>query len=60
MAEEINLRDIAKRYELSGGSIVNIVRYSSLQALKRNSTIIKADELLEGIKRELNKEGRGM
>lgn len=60
LAEEINLRDIAKRYELSGGSIVNIVRYSSLQALKRNSTIIKADELLEGIKRELNKEGRGM
>ena len=37
---------------------MNVVRYASLMALKRNSTIIKQADIEAGIRREFTKEGR--
>jgi len=54
----IDIRDIAKKYELSGGSITNVLRYCCLMALNRGSNIVQKDELERGIKRELAKEGK--
>ena len=54
----IDLSAIAKKYELTGGSILNVVRYCSLMAINRNSTEILYDELIEGIRREFRKEGK--
>lgn len=56
--ESINLRTIANDYELSGGVIMNIVRYSSLMALKRESKMILLSDILSGIRREYLKEGK--
>jgi hypothetical protein len=56
--ESINLRTIANDYELSGGVIMNIVRYSSLMALKRESKMILLSDILAGIRREYLKEGK--
>lgn len=56
--KEIDLRDIAERYELSGGSITNVVRYATLKAVKKGTRVIGADCLLEGIRKEFQKEGR--
>lgn len=56
--ERINLRRIAADYELSGGAIMNVVRYASLMALNRESDTIMEDELKEGIKKEYIKEGK--
>jgi SpoVK/Ycf46/Vps4 family AAA+-type ATPase len=56
--ETINLRTIANDYELSGGVIMNIVRYSSLMALKRESKMILLSDILSGIRREYLKEGK--
>jgi len=58
LEEHINLKEIADRYKLSGGSAMNVVRYSSLMALKRNSNKIVLRDLEEGIRREYLKEGR--
>jgi SpoVK/Ycf46/Vps4 family AAA+-type ATPase len=58
LEESIDLAKIAEKDELSGGTIVNVVRYASLKALSRNETIILLDEVEEGIRRELLKEGR--
>jgi ATP-dependent 26S proteasome regulatory subunit len=58
LEEKVNLADLSSRYELSGGSIMNIVRYCSLMALKRNSKIILLDDIIEGVKKELQKEGK--
>jgi DNA polymerase III delta prime subunit len=55
-ALEIDL--IAERYELAGGSIINVVQYASLMALHRNETIIREKDVLEGIKKEFRKEGK--
>lgn len=56
--ESINLRAIANDYELSGGVIMNIVRFSSLMALKRESKMILLSDILSGIRREYLKEGK--
>jgi SpoVK/Ycf46/Vps4 family AAA+-type ATPase len=49
---------IAQLYELSGGSIMNVVQYASLMALNRNEKIISTGDVIEGIKREYRKEGK--
>jgi hypothetical protein len=54
----IDLNQLAKQYELSGGPIMNIIQYSSLKALVRGSNVITYPDLLEGLKRELSKENR--
>jgi SpoVK/Ycf46/Vps4 family AAA+-type ATPase len=47
--------EIANNYELSGGAIINIVRFVCLKLIAVNSTIIEKKYLLEGIKREIKK-----
>ena len=58
LAGDIDLAAIAERYELTGSSIVSIVHYASLQAIAGNSTVITKKDLIEGIKREYEKEGK--
>lgn len=53
---EINLNEIAQRYELSGAAILNIVQFSSLRALNRDDHEICNNDLLTGIRREFWKE----
>lgn len=57
---EIDLARIAEKHELSGGTIMNVVRYVSLMALSRNSNTIRLEDLEEGIRREFLKEGRAV
>lgn len=56
--ESIDLREIAEKYELSGGAIMNIVRYCSLRTLSKGSNVILKAELVRGIKREFRKDGK--
>lgn len=58
LENKVSLGQLASQYEISGGATMNIVRYSSLMALKRNSNEITLSDLEEGIKKELQKEGK--
>ncbi|MBO9618711.1 MAG: ATP-binding protein [Niabella sp.] len=53
-----DLERIARQYELSGGSIMNVVQYASLMALNRNDKTVTTEDILAGIKKELKKEGK--
>lgn len=53
-----DLERIAHQYELSGGSIMNVVQFASLMALNRNDKAITVDSIVQGIKKELKKEGK--
>ncbi|EOR94495.1 Cell division protein FtsH [Arcticibacter svalbardensis MN12-7] len=55
---DLDIDSIADKYELAGGSIINIVQYASLMALHRNENIIRARDIMEGIKKEFRKEGK--
>ena len=56
--EHIDVHGIAKRYNLNGGNIVNVVQYACLQALHKNLDYPEEADLLYGIQREYSKEGK--
>lgn len=60
LEKKIDLQEIARKYELSGGTIINVVQHSSLKALGRNSNEILLTDIKAGIKREYNKNRRTM
>jgi AAA+ superfamily predicted ATPase len=57
-APAVSMAKIAQDHELSGGAIMNVMRYASLQALARESTVLTLEDVTQGIRRELAKEGR--
>jgi hypothetical protein len=58
LAGDVQLTQIARKYELTGASIMNVVQYCCLQALHNKNMTINEDTLLAGIKREFLKEGK--
>jgi hypothetical protein len=54
----ISLNHFAAEYEMSGGGIMNVIRYATLMALSKNTRTIAYDDLLNGIRKEFNKEGK--
>ena len=60
MSEDVDLRHIAESYELTGGSIINVVRFGALKAVRRKngSALLNRSDLVEGIRRELKKQGK--
>jgi SpoVK/Ycf46/Vps4 family AAA+-type ATPase len=56
--KSIDLLEIAKKYEISGGAIINIIQHCSLWALGRDSNLINQNDIIEGIRREYHKNRR--
>lgn len=59
-ADSVDLAAIAQEHALSGGGIMNAVRFASLQSLRANERPIERQDILQGIRRELAKEGKGI
>jgi len=57
-SKEVDLHKIAQQYELSGGAIMNVIRYASLKTAEKNKNIIQLNDIVKGIMREYSKEGR--
>jgi len=55
---DVNLQSIARKYELSGAAIVNVVQYCCLDAMGRGEHSINASNIIQGVEREYLKEGR--
>lgn len=51
-ADNVDLNKIAEEHELCGGSIINVVRYASLQALESGDNQVTQEVLERGIRRE--------
>ena len=58
LARDVDLDALAREHELSGGSIMNVIRDVSLSAIAAGGVEITREQLLESIRRELSKEGR--
>lgn len=75
----MDIPDYVKKYEMAGGSIINVVHYASIKAIERKNghtpievngehnngnakendkLVIYLEDVLQGIKREMNKEGK--
>ncbi|WP_080749108.1 ATP-binding protein [Vibrio coralliilyticus] len=52
LAPDVNLKQIALQYSLSGAAIMNVIRYVSLKAIAQSRNVISLSDLLEGIEKE--------
>ena len=58
IADNLDLNQIAKDYELTGASIMNIVQFVCLKALGEERNTIYTQDIRQGISREFSKEGK--
>lgn len=58
LTDDVDLPEIAASYELTGSHIMNIVHYLCLEALEKETTSISNQDIIKGIRRELEKEGK--
>lgn len=58
LAADVNLEELAEKYELSGGALTNVVRYAAIRAMRMKRDTIMQSDLVKGIGKELLKEGR--
>ncbi|WP_305982794.1 ATP-binding protein [Roseivirga thermotolerans] len=54
----LDLHELATKYEISGGSAINVYRFGALRALLRQSEVILKKDVIEGIQKEFQKEGK--
>lgn len=58
LESDIDLAQLANRYEISGGMIMNVIRHACMQAISRQQDILLLTDITEGIRREFAKENR--
>lgn len=56
--DQIKLEEIARKYEVNGANIVNIIHYACLKTIEKKSKTISYSDLINGIQKEYNKEGK--
>lgn len=56
--EDILLDDVARKYEITGANIVNVIHYAGLKTLEKHSATISQEDLMKGIQKEYQKEGK--
>ncbi len=54
----LDLPALLGRFELAGGNIINVVQHACIEAIARGSDVIRLDDALKGIRREVEKEGK--
>ena len=58
LAPNLDLTAIAREHTLSGGAIMNVIHYVSLESIKHDHRPITTQHLVAGIRRELAKSGQ--
>lgn len=56
--KQIDLEEIARKYEINGANIVNIIHYACLKTIEKKRDTISNSDLLDGIQKEYIKEGK--
>jgi AAA+ superfamily predicted ATPase len=57
LSDNLDLAAIARDHKLSGGAIMNVIRYVSLEGIRRGDGVIAHDDIVRGVHREYVKEG---
>jgi hypothetical protein len=60
LAPDVDMHYLSEQFTLTGATIMNVVRYASLQAISRNSQVIQLQDLMQGIRKEYAKDGKTM
>ena len=60
LADDVDLRHIAARHELTGAAILNVTHFCAIDALTRQTHLVDLKTLEGAIRREYVKEGKVM
>jgi glycosylphosphatidylinositol transamidase (GPIT) subunit GPI8 len=55
-----NLKELSKKYDITGANIVDIIQYACLKTLEEKNKTIQLKHLIQGIKKEYTKDGKIM
>lgn len=55
----VDLSRIAREHIITGGGIINVLRYAAIKAVERDKPVIYHQDIETGIRKELRKEGKG-
>lgn len=58
LSDDIDFKKLARQYEISGGSIVNVLKHCAIKAAQRKKRAALLEDVLSGIRKELAKEGK--
>lgn len=58
LGDDVDLRVLADTYELAGGAMTNVVRHAAISATRAGRTRVSQAELVQGIRKEMTKEGK--
>jgi hypothetical protein len=58
LGPDVKFEDLAEEYELAGGSLTNVSRYAALRALRAGRATVSQGDLVAGVRKELQKEGK--
>lgn len=56
LADDIDVYQLAERYELAGGAIINVLRNCALAVVQRNETVVQKQDLVKALRKEFKKE----
>lgn len=54
----VDFEELANKYELTGGEMINILRFCALEAAKRGEQKLLLQDIITGIKREYSKQNK--
>ncbi len=54
----VDLKKLAKDYEISGGALINVLRFCSIRAVQKKDKKVFMNDILDGIRKEFQKEGK--
>lgn len=58
LQDDVELREIASQYKLTGSHIINAVQYICIEVLERGTYSVGRDDITRAVRRELEKEGK--
>ncbi len=58
VSEDIDLDSLAREFDLTGGAIINVIRYAAIAALKAKRDAVTQQDLITGIQKEQRKQGK--
>ncbi len=56
--ESVDLHAVAQKYALSGGNIVNVLKYTAIKTLQQGNKKVLLTDIENGIRKELEKSGK--
>ncbi len=58
LAKDVCLKELSRKYDVTGANIVNIIQYTCLKTMEQQQEMIHLKDIVNGIKKEYVKEGK--